>query len=868
MKKPFLLTLISFWAIGNLVAQSTFWTIDVQPEDDLKKIIEVISARQPYLIAYPTELANLRSPVTGHLEASSLEELLQQIFPKKIEVKKLDATKYLIRDQGIVISNYKGDHIISGKIVDLKNEAIPDVLIYQDNENPAITDKEGKFSLEIPSLKKSVPVYFQSLGYATISLTPDQIMEEPIIALEDQPLQLQTVTIIDQLPILRSRSDKASLEIKNNPQQSFALSSLNASDLIKQIQMLPGVQSDDDLNAQIRIRGSEGNESLVLLDGIPVYRTDHFYGIFGATNGNYFSQGSLYKNALPSQYGGRTGGLLTLNSTSDSQQWNASMEVDLLTASVSLFTPISKKISWNLGVRSSYLNAADLSSFDLTQGNIDFYGNDDRVLPRSENITTNPQFNFQDINSKISLFLSDRLNIDFNFFGSSDQLQNNYDLSYFSRNNGLETITFRNLESWQNLGSSYNLHWKLNRRWQFFSNAFFSHYNSETDIVAPLRSNFQQGALSGGGSYAYLIRDTDNESLKLGIDYKINRTHYQFIEDEQDLLLGSELANQATLFGEKTWFKNKTTSLILGGRGTYYSPTKQLYFDPKLQINHYIGDAFQLKTSIHYAHQFTRELNYENRLGQSTNYLLMANGKEYPVGTSLQYMVGCDFKKDSWLLDIELYQKNLGGILEYSLQKPAVDTTQGVNRSRSYKILSGEGKVIGLDLLLSKTTKKYAGWIAYTLSKSTRQFKEIRFNQPFPAENDRRHQFKWVNTYHLGKFSFSANYIYSSGKPYLALNELPEETDRRDLDGDSYLENLPSYQRLDLGVDFHFNLMRKKGTIGISCFNVTNHTNVKYLQYIYSIPLEGPRGQQLNTVVGAETSLLKRTPNLKFRIDL
>lgn len=645
--------------------------------------------------------------------------------------------------------------------------------------------------------------------------------------------------------------------------------------------MLPGIQADDDLSAQIKIRGSEGNESLILLDGIPLYRTDHFYGIFSATNSNYITDGDLYKNALPIQYGGKTGGMLALTSNSQIDQLSGVTEVDLLTSSITLLTPLAEQLCWSFAARTSYLHAPELQYFDRIQPASELEQSNNRFFSRVQVLSIEPRFNFHDINSKIVFKPSDKFNLDLNLFSSKDQLSNNYDLNYSSqleRISAVNTEIYRASENWANLGTSINLSWIISPLWQLHANGYHSSYNQAGSIQSQLSiqtnrkeistglSNFQEGKTNSRGAHVYLQRSFERDVLQTGFDFKSNRVTYQFIEDNHTLLAGDEKAFEYTFFAENRRRVNQL-EFILGSRFTYYCPTQQIYIDPKFQMTYKVNPYLLLKSSIHYAHQYMREFNYENRLGQSSNFQILSNGKNYPVGGSLQLMTGFSFKRSSWNFDVELYHKNLEGVLEYSLQMPGIEPGLGLNRSRSYQIFTGHGKVTGLDILVEKHIRKYTGWFAYTLSKSSRQFEKVRFNLPFPAQDDRRHQFKWINQYNIQKFTFSANYIFSSGKPYLALNELPGPRDRSEFGSRTHIRNLPNYERLDIGIDYHFNLLSKKSTVGVSCFNVFDHYNVKYLQYIFSLPVENGPDWKTSTVAGTETSLLGRTPNLRFRLE-
>jgi len=154
------------------------------------------------------------------------------------------------------------------------------------------------------------------------------------------------------------------------------------------------------------------------------------------------------------------------------------------------------------------------------------------------------------------------------------------------------------------------------------------------------------------------------------------------------------------------------------------------------------------------------------------------------------------------------------------------------------------------------------------LSESINRFPAIQRNDAFPSQDDRRHQLKWVNTMKLGRFNFSMNYIYSSGRPYTDFSRLDQRTDRRILRAMDRISRLPSYHRIDLSASYPFTLGRFQGSLGISVFNLTDNQNVKFLQYIYSLPIERP-GQNLprNLVIGNETGLIDRTFNLDFKVE-
>jgi hypothetical protein len=187
----------------------------------------------------------------------------------------------------------------------------------------------------------------------------------------------------------------------------------------------------------------------------------------------------------------------------------------------------------------------------------------------------------------------------------------------------------------------------------------------------------------------------------------------------------------------------------------------------------------------------------------------------------------------------------------------------GPGQRQRYGFFQGTGNVFGLDAMISWDYSRYSGHIAYTWSKATNEFPSILNGDPVPARDDRRHQLKWVNIWKQGKFDFSANYIYSSGRPYYDVRRTTENEENRQR---RFINWLPSYQRLDMGVAYRFTIGASKAKIGASIFNVTNHDNVKYLQFIYSATAER-NNMTINTILGSQTDLLDRTLNLSFGLE-
>ena len=196
------------------------------------------------------------------------------------------------------------------------------------------------------------------------------------------------------------------------------------------------------------------------------------------------------------------------------------------------------------------------------------------------------------------------------------------------------------------------------------------------------------------------------------------------------------------------------------------------------------------------------------------------------------------------------------GVLEYLIPNPA-EASNNANQNRDYQLFNGNGLTRGIDVIISSGYKNYDTYLSYTLSKSEEQYQEIYKNRFFASENDRTHQFKWVNTLSTGNFTFGLNAIYVSGRPYTDINNVGTNGDVRDLDPKIRLRRLKAYHRIDLSSGYNFRLGRFDASLTATIFNLMNTKNVKYIQ---SVSTQLNANQKVeNMIIGNESELLYRT---------
>ena len=873
----YLYSVILFSIPFILAGQSPPFVFDVGEHDDLGDIVQKLEERN-WHFAYSPDQLSLRPQRVGTVKSESIEELFSELFGDLVELHIMQDHQILLRKHS-QLTNVSNTILLKGKVGNSDQSPIPDILIYDDKFRvETITNESGGFELEIRNDVEFI--CFQGLGYLLKRVPVGEIQKGKPVTLSAVPLVFNPVLVMGRLPALDVSDTSYDLHAGRYSISSSALS-ISSNDVVRSFQLLPGVTAHDDLNAGLTIRGGENASTLMLLDGIPIYKADHFYGIFSNINGSYVNEATLYKNGLPIQYGGKTGGLLEMRSPQKSSSApSGSAEINLLASSVYFSTPLSDQISLLIAGRTSYLKSNTVGVFDYLDNRVQNYQEELSNLTRREIFSVQPDFNYGDLNGKLIIRPSKQTSLDLNFFYSEDQFENGYNIDYLSRGPSRESSNseiFRSRESWNNLGASINITTQLGGNWRLEGNVYYSEHENQGGVESLLDrkvndqllsssfTNFQDNSVSDLGSIFSAVNTTKSSETRLGFSAKHQSVLFSLQEDQNDLVRRDQTADEFSLFGSKKYHFDKL-DIQIGSRLNYYTGTEGLYIDPQLRLSYSSSNYWTWKMSYSYMHQYVREISFENRLGNSTDYFIIADD-EYPVSASGNIMLGWLFKKNEWTLDVEFYNRNISGVLEFARPELGFMNAIGPPRDRFYKVFSGDGKVQGMDVLLQYAKRNYQGWVSYTLSKSTRSFSSIRRGIAFPSEDDRRHQLSLVNSYTLGKFEFSANYVFASGRPYVDLAQIGENNKRNGLDPDRWISRLPSYNRFDVGVNYKFNILGRQTKLGVSCFNLFDNQNVKYLQYVYSIPTQSRNSGPLNTIVGTETGLLSRTFNMNFSID-
>ena len=864
---------------------------EAKKDMSLRDVISTVSDNYNIQFAYPSELTKDIRINQNNIEQSSLNDFMTELLKDtSIEFQCTGNQKVLLRKRKTTAP--QNDKVtFSGFVKDgTTNEVLAHGAIYlEDMSSGAFTDETGAFELTVSKADLNKNVVISFLGFEEKVIPIAALATENSFFLESQSVEIENIIISHSMPRLKSDlNDNAIVLDKKSFAQNKA-NYLGGSDILRSVQLLPGVSADDDASSDIKIRGSNADETMLLLDGMPIYNASHYYGVFSAIQADYVDEVRLYKNIFPIQYSGVTAGILKMDSDDDfPDTFSGTLNLNTLNASIALQTPLSKKMSLNIAGRSTFGNVTQYAILDDPEEDFNLPSlSNSSSSPKSEKFKQDePDFKFYDINAKLSSQLNDRSSLSFSLFHSNDLYENEYERTFKSQGqnnqerNFSEEFNFNH--KWTNLVGGANYHIDFNADFAMDASVHASQYEETMDLNASIEVEEQaietnHGTISTGsaneiqdiGLNISFVNKKKNLST-FGVSVNQYETDYELYNDEEEIRDLDSKATKITSFGSYK-FLWKKLDIEVGTRATFYAGNYTLrkdyndfFLSPQLLATYRFNEIHALKFSIGRNNQFLREINYENRVGQAVTIYSLAN--ENSVGVSDNLMLGYQLKKENWLMDFELFYKDMDGVLEFTNINPGFeDDMPGQQRPAQYQLFSGTGKSLGFDFLVNFQSKNYHTWVAYTLSKTTNQVKALFRNNPYPNQNDRRHQLKWINNIKIKKFNFSLNTVFSNGKPYLAIRNL-EDSNKEDFDPDLVYSQLPFYGRIDVGINYNFKLFKNAATLGVSCFNLTNRQNVKFNQQTYSVKHQDSNQNNISTVIGSESELLNRTLDFNFRL--
>lgn len=856
-----LLTVISLLLVLAIQAQDLI-TIDAKNKS-LSEVLSEISITSNYSFSYASQEIQNES-ISTQIASSNLEEVLNVLLADKYEWITLD-NNVLIRSKAEISKNTKH---IKGKITDTEGTPLAYATIQIDQSSlGTYTDEGGHFTMDIPDGQHASSLTVSYVGYEPLQYQINEIQDEYILLqLSTGAFSISEIKIVNTPKAIRLIPHDQSL-ILSQQFLSQNTSQLMSGDISRTLQLLAGISASPDNSSEIKIRGSNADETLMSLDGMPLYGTDHYYGIFSNLNGNYIDKVRLYKNYIPVNYGGKTAGVVALASNNKVQEKTSGhINIDLMSVDASSFIPLNDKWQIQLAGRSTLRDISNSQFNTFSQDNTrNIMVN--RFDELRDNSNSDPSFRFYDMNTKAIYQPNPNTSLDINYFKSNDAFENNGNTQIRNNLNAQVDLSIAENQDWNTEAASMRWTQYINNN-KLSISSHLSQYEENEVIGYTLDQQIQSEGIDTSFNFGMLQRNQlkdigaqleyhiTNANLQLGLAYQKHDIQYRLVDNGNTIQAGNRSPYQVSLLAGKNWKINKQWEINTGLRPTYYSELDKIYFSPRFHTQYQVNDAWSWRASAGRYQQFIRGFQNDYRSIEKSYWTYASQDNGIPVLVSDNFSIGTRAILAGWTIDIEAYYKSLNGVQDYALVLP--NKNQEEDNSRTYNLFIGEGRVRGIDASLSRSWRYMQSSLQYTLSKTEHRYKEIAHNNYQPAADDRRHELKWINQIQLKPIDIGLNFIYASGKPYTNVRDLAPNQDIRDLD--NRFKQLPDYIRLDIGASYKWQIGYTEAQIGLSIFNVLNRQNVEYIQSIVSTVRRNSK--VINSVLGNESNLLGRTVNV------
>lgn len=763
------------------------------------------------------------------------------------------------------------------QIIDSKTrEPIPFVAISFNNGGGTETNEDGFFQV---MQQRTKSILLHRIGYQQAELEISEIKKGNPIEMIPTPSPLEDILVVENEPGFRLSDGSTGIEVQEaqlKQMQGFVFTA----DPMRTIQLLPGISAHNDLSSEIRIRGGDADESLIILDGMTLYEAKHYYGIFSTINAGIVEKISVYKNNTPAETEGRTSGVVDITTFPSDQKTEDFLDaqIGLMNVSASTVFSVGNGIQVMAGGRVTTGNPGQ-SRFQKLLNPRPSERVQERDFESFNVISQVPVYAFHDWNAKMQWDLSDKSKLYFTTFHSHDETQLDFERQLKVSAQNITVTLFEEIYdekgAWDNhayqLGSTVDLTEKVkweNRAVLSKSNSFsaLSSLFSRRVSVDSTRVGQYENQIANDISDFHLFstftfQQMKNGEIKAGVDYQRIDNIFDIEYGDRKQFSQDQKAQMTSAFFAQKWSPNPKTSLDVGARLTHYDQTESFYFSPQISIAQTIQQHSKVKFAYSSPAQMMQRAYYEDLTGRAYTFWINANETQVPVSRAHKFMAGFQQIYHNFKWDFEGFYKHTNGIIELASNQIGFNpVTSGINANTKIRIFDGSSRSLGVDILGIYDSKKYTGQVSYTLSKSEQQFPEVIDGAWIPSREDSRHQFKTSHIFKNNNWSFQALWVFASGRPYTDISKIIGNTrDRNETDPSVFQSRLKDYHRLDLGVSYTLEQQSFDLYFGIGVLNVMNRRNVKYAQYIFG--QKGSAGQ-MNTVAGTEWGLLDRTLNI------
>lgn len=727
-----------------------------------------------------------------------------------------------------VFSFGQGKVTLSGSVYsEQENQAIHGAILHIKSQDiNTTTDPNGSFQLTLEPGVYTLQV--SHVGYKPY--------EEEIAVKEDTKLEIKLKSAPRNIQEVVVNQEGKKGDFVKSPQMS--LIALKAEDLksipivfgekdiLKTLQLMPGVSSAGEGNASFYVRGGKEDQNLILLDQATVYNPTHLLGFFSTFNSDAINSLQLYKGGIPAQYGGRLSSVIDIQTQQGSKdKFGVNGGIGLIASRMMVQGPMSSgKGTYMLSARRTYADMFLKIAKDKDVRNSHLY--------------------FYDLNAQASYTLNPKHELTLSAYSGTD------DLGY------KETFNF----SWSNMVGSLGLHSKWNSNLSSKLFLIYSDYDynievNSTSNVFSIESRIRNFGLKN--HFDYLINE--NQRINFGVslihqsvlpsDLKGKQSVNSIRSERRKGLEGALYASYEQQWTPRlsSFLGFRVTDFMVLGPGTFYTFDEQgevereehygrsilkhmVHFEPRLAVSYQTGASSSVKLSYNRLTQHLQQLSNTTSSLPTDQYVMTSLQVKPQLADQLALGFFKTFRDSVYQFSIESYYKHMLNQVEL---RDGADLQ--FNKYVEGELTFGLGRSYGVELLLRKNRGKFKGWIGYTLAKSEKQFDDIRNGDWFPARQDRRHDASLVVMYSLSpKWTLSGTFVYQTGQA------VTFPTGKYEIDGKTmyYYSNrnahrMPDYHRLDLSFTYEpsFKVNKFHSSWSFGLYNAYNQKNAYLINF-------------------------------------
>ncbi len=707
-----------------------------------------------------------------------------------------------------------------------------------------ISNEYGFYSLSLPKGKNTL--VFSFVGYKKKEIEMNPALDTTLNVELELLSELEEINVYGNEVSKLERTQMSMVELTTSSLTKIPVL-LGEPDVLKVIQLLPGVQSGTEGTSGIYVRGGGPDQNLFLLDGVPVYNASHLFGFFSVFNPSAINTVKLYKGGFPARFGGRLSSVVDIRmKEGNMKEFKGEFSVGLISSRFSIEGPIkTDKTSFIVSGRRTYI---DLLARPLIKiANNSTQGNDYAA-----------GYYFYDLNAKINHMFSDRSRLYFSSYLGLDKA--------YAVNEGYfvdEHIRFdernENGLKWGNITNALRWNYVLNPRMFGNLTMTYSNYNFNVGdewVILNTREQTQSEDIfnynSGIEDFA-VKADIDffpgkSHSVKFGMENIFHRfspgvNHQKYSDGEPggeraDTIYGNQniQANELRFYVEDIIDLSSRFKMNIGSHVSLFNVQNRAYtsFEPRVSLRFLGSENWSLKASYAKMSQYIHLLT-TSTISLPTD-LWLPSTKQVKPQISHQVALGGFYKLPKGLdVSVELFYKTMDNLIEY---KEGASFT-GISSGWESKIETGRGWAYGMEVLLEKNIGKSTGWLGYTLSKSDRKFENLNFGEVFPAKYDRRHDISLAFTHKFSeRIDMGATWVFGTGSATsLALQNYSPGYYISSTGGNPAIEyygtrnnyRQPNYHRLDLGINFHKQKKHGIRTWTFGLYNAYSRQNPFYL---------------------------------------